>query len=107
MRPGSPAADAPVRVHGQPVWLLGELGAGFTLLCFGPAPVAELQVAGVKVRVITVGVDIEGETGELIERYDGRPGTVYLIRPDQHVPARWRAWNIAKIEAALRRCLHA
>ncbi len=29
--------------------------------------------------------------GLLAQRYDARPGTCYLFRPDQHVCARWRA----------------
>ena len=35
------------------------------------------------------------------ERYDGRPGTVYLMRPDQHVAARFRAPDKAAIEGAM------
>ena len=41
------------------------------------------------------------------ERYDGQPGTVYLIRPDQHVAARWRGFDVGKVRAALRRCIAA
>ena len=36
-------------------------------------------------------------------RYDARPGTAYLIRPDQHVCARWRAPSEAGVRAALAR----
>jgi len=36
-------------------------------------------------------------------RYDGRPGTCYLIRPDQHVCARWRVFDVRNVEAALAR----
>ena len=52
-----------------------------------------------------VGRDIIDVAGVLTERYDGQPGTVYLLRPDQHVAARWRSFDAGKIEAALRRCL--
>jgi 3-(3-hydroxy-phenyl)propionate hydroxylase len=41
----------------------------------------------------------------LTQRYDARPGTVYLIRPDQHVAARWRSFDAAQATSALRRCL--
>jgi 3-(3-hydroxy-phenyl)propionate hydroxylase len=50
--------------------------------------------------------------GELIDaeglasrRLDARPGTAYLIRPDQHVAARWRNFDAAQLQAALQRCL--
>jgi 3-(3-hydroxy-phenyl)propionate hydroxylase len=39
------------------------------------------------------------------QRYDGQPGTVYLIRPDQHVAARWRRFDAAAVRAALQRAL--
>jgi 3-(3-hydroxy-phenyl)propionate hydroxylase len=44
-------------------------------------------------------------TGPAAERYDARPGTVVLLRPDQHVCARWRAPAAADVAAALRRAL--
>ena len=43
--------------------------------------------------MLTVGGDIEDVQGLLAKRYDADPGTVYLIRPDQHVAARWRAFD--------------
>ena len=35
------------------------------------------------------------------ERYDARPGTAYLFRPDQHGCARWRAFDLAAVRAAI------
>jgi 3-(3-hydroxy-phenyl)propionate hydroxylase len=55
--------------------------------------------------VVGVGSDVVDSAGTLTGRYDGRAGTVYLIRPDQHVAARWRRFDTNKIEAALARCL--
>jgi 3-(3-hydroxy-phenyl)propionate hydroxylase len=43
--------------------------------------------------------------GLLAQRYDGRSGTVYLLRPDQHVCARWRSVQAAPVRAALRKAL--
>lgn len=46
---------------------------------------------------------LEDYTGRFVERYDAEPGTVYLIRPDQHVAGRWRAFDTARIAAAVAR----
>ena len=106
MRPGTNCADAPVTVNGKPGWLLGQLGEGFTLLAFGKRPdVDSVEFGGVSARVKTVGIDFNDSEGLIAKRYDALPGTVYLIRPDQHVAARWRAFDAKKIEAALSRCL--
>jgi len=107
MHPGTNCADAPVEVLGRRAWLLNQLGGGFVLLSFGMAPVDSVRVGAVSAVVLEVGVDLVDPTGLLTQRYDGQPGTVYLIRPDQHVAARWRAFDGAKIETALRRCLAA
>jgi 3-(3-hydroxy-phenyl)propionate hydroxylase len=44
-------------------------------------------------------------TGLAAARWDGRPGTTYLLRPDQHVAARWRRPDASKVEAALARAM--
>jgi 3-(3-hydroxy-phenyl)propionate hydroxylase len=112
MKPGTNCADAPLRHQGRDTWLLDVLNTlhgpsgGFTLLAFGPRPALEsVADAGVSARVLNVGGDVEDAEGLLAQRYDGRSGTVYLIRPDQHVAARWRAFDVGKIRAALRRCI--
>jgi 3-(3-hydroxy-phenyl)propionate hydroxylase len=110
MKPGTNCADAPLRHQGRPAWLLDMLNAlhgpagGFTLLVFGDRPAVESVAEGrIVARVLNVGHDVEDAEGLLAQRYDARPGTVYLIRPDQHVAARWRAFDPAKVRAALKR----
>jgi 3-(3-hydroxy-phenyl)propionate hydroxylase len=53
--------------------------------------------------VLHVGSDIVDAQGVLAERYDARPGTTLLFRPDQYLAARWRRFDAAKVQAALRR----
>jgi 3-(3-hydroxy-phenyl)propionate hydroxylase len=103
MRPGTNCADAPIDRDGQAAWLLNQLGQGFVLLSFGPAQ--PVRVGGVTAQVLEVGKDIIDREGVLTERYDALPGTVYLIRPDQHVAARWRAFDPTLAQAALARAL--
>jgi 3-(3-hydroxy-phenyl)propionate hydroxylase len=112
MRPGTNCADAPVERGGKPGWFLNAVGDGFTLLVFGSRPdTAALDAGPMALKVLTVGgrddppgADLLDAQGLLAQRYDARPGTVYLLRPDQHVAARWRAFDARKVGAALRRC---
>lgn len=106
MVPGAPAADAPIRVGGEDSWLLERMGQGFTLLCFGSLPDAVPE--GVTILLVDptgpvpAGVTAVADgDGLLARRYDARPGTVYLLRPDQHVCARWRAPDAAGIRRAM------
>jgi len=113
MVPGAPLADAPV-AGPQGDWLLQHLGGGFDLLAFGdgvPGDAArELAGDPVPCRVVQVGgkpgdarVVIQDKDGLIAARYDARPGTCYLVRPDQHVCARWRAFDSAVVRSAIAR----
>lgn len=102
-RPGAVAADAPMTRDGRKVWLLRELGEGFTLLVFGPAPT---WAADLGVQVLEVAAQgLQDSEGLAAQRYDARPGTSYLIRPDHHVAARWRAPTAAAVRAAIAHAL--
>lgn len=92
--PGSPALDAPIGDD----WLLGHLGGRFVVLADGwDGPMLDeaelLDLAGMN------RADLE----LLRQRYDLRPGSAYLIRPDQYVAARWREPTQQQVLAALRR----
>ena len=98
--PGTVAADAPLVRNGKPTWLLRELGPDFTLLVFGDAPMHGIDGA---MKVLRIGPGLADATGLAAQRYDAQPGTAYLVRPDHHVCARWRAPTAVAIRAAIDR----
>jgi 3-(3-hydroxy-phenyl)propionate hydroxylase len=111
MVPGAPATDAPVTLaDGKESWLLAQLGTGFTVLAAvaDAGDLVDIDGHGLDVKVLRVqveGADLRDPQGLLASRYDLQPGTVYLLRPDQHVCARWRRADAAQVGAAIRRAL--
>jgi 3-(3-hydroxy-phenyl)propionate hydroxylase len=112
MCPGAPAADAPVvDANGERHWFLQQIGDRFITLLFtdGYSPAIEmsetmvLQVLPAGTSASTHANAIVDVDGLLAARFDARPGTTYLLRPDQHVTARWREFDIARVKAAWRR----
>ena len=127
MMPGAAATDAPIVVDGARDWLLHRLGGRFVAVYFasdaandatatfvstfaGHVPrdpalrdidalVVERSSA-VSASRLPVLNDVEGLVAS---RYDATPGTTYLFRPDQHVCARWRNFDAARVRAALAR----
>lgn len=110
--PGAVLSDAPMRRPGdsQTTWLLRALGPDFTLLHFGPMPTWARELTGVLNLSIAAEGDVHADQADLLDaqglaaqRLDARPGTSYLLRPDQHVCARWRCPDEAAVRAALQR----
>ena len=98
-RPGSPCPDAPLGDG----FLLDRLGGGFTLLTVDAEADAEAAVDGIPVAHLALSAG-DDPTGALAARYLGdAPSAVYLIRPDQHVAARWPRFDAAAVRDALRR----
>ena len=105
-------------------YLLDHLGGGFDLLYFtegGSIPEALQAVvntqraAGVPVRTIAVGaaapvqgadLTLADAEGRCRARYGVRAsGAAYLLRPDQHVCARWISLDATRLQAALKNAL--
>ncbi len=108
-RPGAVAPDAPL--HGDTPWLIDRLGGGFALIAYDAAIGADARRMlreRAACEVLDVGASRQhGRLGErdghVARRYDMRAGTCYLVRPDQHVCARWRAFDVAAVCAAVER----
>lgn len=104
--PGAPAPDAPVARDGAPDWLLRHLTGDVRLLVFdapSPPPVPGLP---------TLFVSPEDAPGALHDhaglaaaRFGVPRGGAVLVRPDQHIAARFTRPDPAGIAAAMARCL--
>jgi len=127
LAPGAVALDAPVRdAAGNEAWWLSYLDGRFALalFCGGRAPdgatlaaLRQLARGAAPLRIVLVGdgsapldappdiAVVHDSQGLLAQRYDARPGTCYLLRPDQHVAARRRAFDAAAMAGALARAL--
>ena len=103
-RPGAVCPDAPIAVGGERGWLLNQLGGRFVLMTRGIDVPGEVA-ASLDIDVIEVGRDLEDAEGLIDARYDLTSGGAYLVRPDQHVCARWRSLDETRLRAAHRRAL--
>ena len=100
-RPGSPCPDAPIGDG----FLLSRLGQDFVLLTIDAEAPDKIEAEGIQVRNIALSV-ADDPSGQLKARYLGDcDSAVYLIRPDQHVAARFPAFDKDRIARALRRAL--
>jgi len=102
-RLGAPAPDAEMQTgEGTPCHLVAQLSSGFELLYVRdgatPAP-----PDGIKLTVI--GEDLKDTHGYFARRFDATPGAAYLLRPDQHLCARWRSYDAVKVARARARAL--
>jgi len=93
-RPGASCPDAPLNQG----FLLDLLKGQFTILALGGAEPEPVSAHGVTADVL----HIETPSGALSARYlGGSPSAVYLIRPDQHVVARWAGFDAGAVAQAL------
>ena len=124
MRPGSACTDAPISIDGNSGWLLNQLGNQFVCMVYAHdnKPLTEQikalkeQQPAIQLLVINAPESIKTVLGEhdkiivddkelIKQRYDLDIGSVYLIRPDQHVCARWRSLNAKQVASAYNKAL--
>lgn len=101
-RVGSACVDATLREG----FLLEHLPGQFTVLSIN-AEAPELgDVDGVSVGALALNTATDDPTGALQTRYLGdEKSAVYLIRPDQHVAARWASVDAATLRAAVQKAI--
>ena len=124
-KPGVSAADAPISGPEGAGWLMERLGGRFVGLYFCGASSPDsntctrlhaLRNLGEAVHPVLIcapglaqawkaeGVPaLEDRDGLAAQRYDAAPDTFYLVRPDQHVAARWRHLDVRATRDAVRR----
>jgi 3-(3-hydroxy-phenyl)propionate hydroxylase len=92
-RPGAPCPDAPFGDG----YLLNHLGGGFTLMALGVDLPDRVDLEAEVLRIAPDRI-----TRPMAERYLGDAGrALYLIRPDQHVVARWANYDAAAVTKAM------
>jgi len=102
-----------ISADGVEGWLLRQSRwPGFTALVFGAGTASDGAARAVSdaaaaagVPVETVRVPLDAAHALAAERYDAQDGTVYLLRPDQHICGRWRHADATALRAALNRAL--
>ena len=108
-----PGAALVNRRLGPARYLLDGLGTGFSGVYFsddGRVPAvlqdvfAELAVGRETFQPIVIGRGAPGEAGTF-EAYGATNETLYLVRPDRHVAARWRRVVPDEVRAAFRQAL--
>ena len=120
MLPGAPADDAPVVTEGREGWLLPLLGGRFQLLVYvddasmwmpfelpttaGVPAIETIAITGTPAAVPGLRSAYDAKA-RFAQRYDAQRGSAWLLRPDQHVVARWRQVDVGKVQAALLRAL--
>ena len=117
--PAHGAAPLNIRL-GDDNFLLDHLGGGFDLLYFSDAAavphalqqvLADTRASGLPIRLTAIGAagpvagadqTLADAHGHLRQRYGVQHhGAAYLLRPDQHVCARWLTLDASRLQAAL------
>ena len=102
-RLGAPAPDAVIRTRdGGESHLVERLSDQFELLYVANGAVPAVPD---NIKVTVIGEDLADAGGQFMARFDATPGSAYLLRPDQHICARWRHPTHDKIAAARDRAL--
>lgn len=117
--PGAPARNVKLKSGG---YLLDVFQPAFQVFVFGSdeaawkqahADVMQLRERGMRVRLIAVRMDdvepkgadavVDDSDGHAHALWGADGGAVYVLRPDQHVCARWKVGSAATVRGAIER----
>lgn len=114
--PGDILRECPLQIEGKPGFLTDLLGPHFTALYFSASaevpcavtlafdmiaarvPFAARVIAG---RATADQAGVVDTSGQLFPMYGAQAGSLYLVRPDGHVMARWLDADPAALAAAI------
>ena len=105
---GAPVPDAPLeRADGSRTHLLENLRGKFELIHVknGAVAAGKTPRAPDGIALTVIGEDFLDRDGLFERRFDATPGATYLVRPDQHLCARWRTFDVAAVTRAHQRAL--
>ncbi len=123
MVPGAAIDDGPISDGEQEGWLVDKTAGAFFVLYFvddssnvddvTAEALKGLSLGGICVQPLIITAkpspclrniaSVVDSKGIVASRFDARHGTAYLVRPDQHVAARWRVFDPTKVKSAVRR----
>lgn len=112
-RPGSVCPDASVpNSSGSQEWLLSKLGKRFTCIHFVRSQNEAQQDAFysedidyIPITGTASGACLGDDGGNATTRFGPQPDSCFLVRPDQHICARWRHFDAGTVLAARRRAM--
>ena len=123
--PGQSILDAPICIGRKQTWLIDHIAIGFSVVAFVDEEKTAISIPQyldkvcrqldlIETFVIVTSKRLNGMSGKLLcdttglafERWAASDGSIYLVRPDHHIAARWRATpSVSELKKACRKSI--